>query len=41
MDKTRRKSKRQKDLSDILRIIEKYPHLEVSLPQSLRDELNK
>jgi len=41
MDKARRKSKRQKDLADILRIIEKHPQLETSLPQSLRDELNK
>lgn len=41
MDKTRRKSKRQKDLADILRIIEAHPQLEASLPQSLRDELNK
>ena len=40
-DKARRKSKRQKDLADILRIIEKHPQLEASLPQSLRDELNK
>jgi hypothetical protein len=28
MDKTQRKSKRQKDLADILRIIERYPQLE-------------
>jgi len=41
MDKTRRKSKRQKDLADIFRIIEKYPQLEETLPQSLREELNK
>jgi len=41
MDKTRRKSKRQKDLADIFRIIEKYPQLETTLPQSLRDELEK
>ncbi len=41
MDKTRRKSKRQKDLADIFRIIEKYPQLKVSLPQSLREELDK
>jgi len=40
-DKTRRKSKLQKDLADILRIIEKYPQLETSLPQALQDELNK
>jgi len=41
MDKARRKSKRQKDLADIFRIMEKYPQLEANLPQSLRDELNK
>ena len=41
MDKTRRKSKRQKDLADIFRIIEKFPHLESSLPQSIREELNR
>ncbi len=41
MDKTRRKSKRQKDLADILRIIEAHPQLEASLPQILRDELSK
>lgn len=41
MDKTRRKSKRQKDLADIFRIIEKFPHLESSLPQTIREELNK
>lgn len=41
MDKTQRKSKRQKDLADIFRIIERYPQLEASLPQCLREELNK
>jgi hypothetical protein len=41
MDKTRRKSKRQKDLADIFRIVEKYPQLEASLPQTIREELNK
>jgi hypothetical protein len=41
MDKERRKSKRQKDLADIFRIIEKYPHLKSSLPQNIRDELEK
>ena len=39
MDKERRRSKRQKDLADILRIIEAFPHLEAALPKSLRDEL--
>jgi len=41
MDETRRKSKRQKDLADIFRIVEKYPQLQASLPQPLREELNK
>lgn len=41
IDKERRKSKRQKDLADIFRIVEKFPQLEVSLPQIIRDELNK
>jgi hypothetical protein len=41
MDKTRRKSKRQKDLADIFRIVEKFPHLESSLPQDIREELDR
>jgi hypothetical protein len=41
MDKTRRKSKRQKDLADIFRIVEKFPQLETSLPQTIREELNR
>lgn len=41
MDTSRRKSKRQKDLADIFRIIEKFPRLESLLPQNLRKELNK
>jgi hypothetical protein len=40
-DKTRRKSKRQKDLADIFRIVEKFPKLESSLPQNIREELEK
>ena len=40
-DKTRRKSKRQKDLADIFRIVEKFPQLEASLPQTIREELEK
>ncbi len=38
-DQTRRKSKRQKDLADILRLVETYPDLEVLLPESLRREI--
>jgi hypothetical protein len=41
MDKERRKSKRQKDLADILRIIETYPDLEDALPHTLRDDLKE
>ena len=41
MDKERRKSKRQKDLADIFRIIEAYPELEAALPQSLRNEVKE
>lgn len=41
MDKTRRKSKRQKDLADIFRIIEKFPQLEETLPQTIRKELDR
>jgi len=39
MDQTRRRSKRQKDLADILRLIEAHPQLAAKLPQSLRKEL--
>jgi hypothetical protein len=41
MDKERRKSKRQKDLADILRIIEAYPEFKESLPQNIRDQLDE
>jgi hypothetical protein len=41
MDKERRRSKRQKDLADILRIIETHPTLEAALPLSLRNELDE
>jgi hypothetical protein len=40
-DKTRRKSKRQKDLADIFRIVEKFPQLEASLPQTIQEELSR
>ncbi len=39
LDDTRRKSKRQKDLADIFRIVESYPHLKVQLPDSIRELL--
>jgi hypothetical protein len=35
-DEQRRKSKRQKDLADIFRLIETYPHLADQLPDSIR-----
>ncbi len=35
MDKERRKSKRQKDLADIFRIIEEYPELKKLIPDSM------
>jgi len=41
MDKERRKSKRQKDFADIIRIIEAHPELEEQLPPSLRDKLDE
>jgi len=41
MDKQRRRSKRQKDLADVLRIIETYPALEAALPLSLRNQLHE
>jgi hypothetical protein len=40
-DQTRRRSKRQKDLADILRIIEIYPQLKAKLPPNLQEELEK
>lgn len=41
MDKTRRRSKRQKDLADVLRITETFPELVPELPQGLQEELQK
>jgi len=35
-DEQRRKSKRQKDLADIYRLIEAYPYLADQLPDSIR-----
>jgi hypothetical protein len=40
-DETQQKSKRQKDLADIFRIIEKFPQLKETLPQAVRDEIDK
>ncbi len=36
LDDTRRKSKRQKDLADIFRLIEAYPHLQTRLPEAIQ-----
>jgi len=38
-DETRRKSKRQKDLADIARLVEAFPHLSVRLPEQIRREV--
>jgi len=41
MDDTRRRSKRQKDLADISRIIETYPELTTKIPQKIKDPLQE
>jgi Nucleotidyl transferase AbiEii toxin, Type IV TA system len=38
-DEQRRKSKKQKDLADIMRLVEVYPDLETRLPPSIRNLL--
>lgn len=38
-DQTRRASKRQKDLADIARLIERFPHLRAQVPASVLDKL--
>lgn len=40
-DQERRRSKRQKDLADILRILEAYPELEKNVPESIRKKLSE
>ena len=35
-DEKRRQSKRQKDLADIFRLVEAYPHLKELLPDSIK-----
>ena len=37
-DETRRRSKRQKDLADIFRLVETYPHLKTLLPDSIKSQ---
>jgi hypothetical protein len=39
-DTTRRGSKRQKDLADIMRLVETHPHLGASLPASIRSVID-
>ena len=41
LDKSRRKSKRQKDLADIMRLVEVNPTLEDQLSQGIREELEE
>lgn len=38
-DKTKRQSKRQKDLSDIMRLVETYPELRANLPPEIVDRI--
>jgi hypothetical protein len=38
-DATRRGSKRQKDLADIMRLVETHPELASQLPEAIREEL--
>jgi hypothetical protein len=38
-DQTRRPSKRQKDLSDIMRLVEDHPELQTELPAAVADHL--
>jgi hypothetical protein len=40
-DSTRRPSKRQKDLLDIMRLVEAHPHLSAQLPPDLADRLRE
>ncbi len=40
-DKQRRGSKRQKDLADIMRIIESFPELKSKLPEPIIERINK
>jgi hypothetical protein len=40
-DQTRRKSKRQKDLADIMRLIERYPELQSQLPDAIKTAIQE
>ena len=39
-DETRRKSKRQKDLADIMRLVEAHPELKKELPPEIAAQLD-
>jgi hypothetical protein len=39
-DEARRKSKRQKDLSDIMRLVETHPELRSQLPSEIVSQLD-
>jgi len=39
-DEERRKSKRQKDLADIMRLVESHPHLKDLLPENIKIQFN-
>jgi hypothetical protein len=39
LDETRRQSKRQKDLSDIMRLVETYPELKADLPPKIVEKI--
>ena len=39
-DETRRQSKRQKDLADILRLVEAHPHLRDALPPAIAEQVD-
>ncbi len=41
LDKSRRRSKRQKDLADIMRLVEAHPALEDRLPPSIRQQMEE
>ena len=41
LDKSRRRSKRQKDLADIMRLVEAHPTLEAQLPPTIRQLLQE
>lgn len=41
LDQARPKSKRQKDLTDIFRIIEKYPPFKANLPPNIKEQIEK